>query len=129
MTRHFSRLAAAFLIAAAAAFPARAEIDIQVVTSPGGITAWLYEEHSIPILDIEAAFTGGAAIDGEGAEGAVYLMTALLNEGAGDLDATGFAEAAEALAAMPYLRATHRSGDVTLFEVIRGRGGEAHDDA
>ncbi len=99
MTRHFSRFAAAALIAAAAAFPARAEIDIQVVTSPGGITAWLYEEHSIPILDIEAAFTGGAVIDAEGAEGAVNLMTALLEEGAGDLDATGFAEAAETLAA------------------------------
>jgi zinc protease len=99
MTRHFRGLAAALLIAASSAFPVRAAIDIQVVTSPGGITAWLYEEHSIPILDIEAAFTGGAAIDPEGSEGAVNLMTALLEEGAGDLDATGFAEATEELAA------------------------------
>ena len=41
-------VAAALLLAAALALPARAEIEIEPVTSPGGITAWLYEEHSHP---------------------------------------------------------------------------------
>ncbi len=98
MGRIFSFVAAGAL-AVVAALPARAEIEITEVVSPGGITAWLYEEHSIPILAIEASFLGGAALDPEGREGAVSLMTALLEEGAGELDATGFAEAREAVAA------------------------------
>jgi len=79
--------------------PARAEIEIKPVTSPGGIEAWLYEDHTIPILTIEASFLGGAALDPAGKEGATTLMSALLEEGAGDLDATGFAVAREGLAA------------------------------
>ena len=51
------------------------------------------------MLNIEASFQGGAVLDPAGREGAVSLMTALLEEGAGDLDATAFAEAREALAA------------------------------
>ena len=74
----------ALLACRALALPARAEIEIQAVTSPGGITAWLYEEHSMPILNIEASFRGGAALDPTGREGAASLMAALLGEGAGD---------------------------------------------
>lgn len=90
---------ASLLLVCAAALPARAEIEIVPVTSPGGITAWLYEEHTIPMLNIEVSFQGGAVLDPAGREGAVSLMTGLLEEGSGDLDATGFAEAREALAA------------------------------
>ncbi|MCB1351604.1 MAG: insulinase family protein [Rhodobacteraceae bacterium] len=79
--------------------PARAEIEIQEVTSPGGITAWLYEEHTIPMLALEARFLGGAALDPEGKAGAAALMAALLEEGSGSRDAVAFAEAREAQAA------------------------------
>ena len=56
---------------------ARAEIEIVPVTSPGGIEAWLYEDHTIPILTIEASFLGGPALDAEGREGTTYMMAAL----------------------------------------------------
>ncbi len=92
-------LAAALGLVLLAALPARATIEITPVTSPGGISAWLYEDHTIPIVTIEASFRGGSVLDPEGQEGATTLMTALLDEGAGDLDATAFAEAREALAA------------------------------
>ena len=85
-------------LAFAAALPARAVVDIQEVTSPGGLTAWLVEEHSIPFAAIEIRFLGGAALDRDGKRGEVNLMMALLEEGSGDLDAQGFAEAREALA-------------------------------
>ena len=78
--------------------PARA-IDIQQTTSPGGITAWLVEDHSIPFTALSIAFRGGASVDAEGKRGAVNLMTGLLEEGAGDRDATAFAEAVEATGA------------------------------
>lgn len=92
------RFATALLIAAAAALPARAEVDIQTVTSPGGIEAWLVEEHSLPFVAVEIAFVGGTSLDVEGKRGAVNLMTGLLEEGSGDLDARGFARAKEELA-------------------------------
>ena len=83
----------------ALALPARAEIEIKQVTSPGGIAAWLVEEHSIPFTALEIRFKGGASLDRPGKRGAVTLMAALLEDGAGDLDARGFAEAVEGLAA------------------------------
>ncbi|MDG1069819.1 MAG: pitrilysin family protein [Sulfitobacter sp.] len=92
------RFATALFLGAAAAFPVRAEVEIQTVTSPGGVGAWLVEEHSLPFVAIEIAFTGGTSLDVEGKRGAVNLMTGLLEEGSGDLDARGFARAKEALA-------------------------------
>lgn len=81
------------------ALPARAAVDIQTVTSPGGITAWLVEEHGIPFTALEIRFRGGSSLDPEGKEGAVNLMTALIEEGAGDMDAQAFAAARDGLAA------------------------------
>jgi zinc protease len=89
---------ALFLGATLAALPAYAEVDIQTVTSEGGVQAWLVEEHSLPFIALEIAFLGGTSLDVEGKRGAVNLMTGLLEEGSGDLDARGFARATEALA-------------------------------
>ncbi len=83
----------------ALALPVSAEVKIQEVTSDGGITAWLVEEHSIPFTALEIRFRGGASLDPAGKRGAINLMTATLEEGAGDLDAQGFAQARDALAA------------------------------
>ena len=78
---------------------AHAEVNIQEVTSPGGIDAWLVEENAIPFVALEIRFRGGASLDVEGKRGAINLMTGLLEEGAGDLDARGFATARDDLAA------------------------------
>lgn len=80
------------------AFPAAA-IDIEEVTSPGGVQAWLVQDQSIPFVAIEFWFVGGAALEPTEARGATNLMAGLLEEGAGDLDARGFAEAVEGMAA------------------------------
>ena len=95
MTRLMMALALAFV----AALPVRAEVKIEEVVSPGGITAWLVREPSIPFLALEMRFRGGASLDAPGARGAINLMTGLLEEGAGDLDARAFARAQESLAA------------------------------
>jgi zinc protease len=87
--------AAVFLLAV----PAQAEIEIKEVTSPGGITAWLVEDHNIPFAALEIQFKGGTSLDAPGKRGAVNLMTATLEEGAGEMDSRAFAEAREALAA------------------------------
>ncbi|WP_146346329.1 M16 family metallopeptidase [Phaeobacter marinintestinus] len=79
--------------------PAWAEVKIQEVTSPGGITAWLVEDHSIPFTALELRFRGGTALDAPGKRGAINLMTGLLEEGAADLDARAYTRALETLAA------------------------------
>ncbi|SES99578.1 M16 family metallopeptidase [Paracoccus homiensis] len=90
--------AAIALVLAVLAVPAHA-IDIQEVTSPGGIKAWLVEDPTIPFTALSFDFRGGASLDAEGKRGAINLMTATLEEGAGQLDATGFARAVEDLGA------------------------------
>lgn len=96
LSRIFRAATAALLLLAA---PLHAEIAIQEVTSPGGIRAWLVEEHGIPFTALEIRFLGGTSLDAQGKRGAVNLMTALIEEGAGDLDSQGFATARDALAA------------------------------
>lgn len=87
------------LLLSLVALPLRAEIDIKEVTSPGGLKAWLVEDHSIPFMVLRVAFKGGASLDREGKRGSVNLMMAMLEEGTGDLDARGFAAAVDDLAA------------------------------
>ena len=80
------------------ALPAGA-VEIREVTSPGGIHAWLVEEHSIPFTALEIRMRPGAAVDEPGKRGAINIMVALLEEGSADMDARAFAEAREGLAA------------------------------
>ena len=81
------------------ALPLRAEVAIQEVTSPGGIKAWLVENHDIPFTALNIRFKGGTSLDAAGKRGAVNLMTALIEEGAGDLDSQAFAAARDGMAA------------------------------
>lgn len=94
-----TRLALAFVLTWLLALPLRASVEVQEVVSPGGLTAWLVEDDSIPFTALEIRFSGGAALDPAGKRGAANLMTGLLEEGAGDFDARGYAERSEALAA------------------------------
>lgn len=74
-------------------------VPIDDITTPGGQSVWLVEDHSLPFVAVELLFRGGASLDEPGKRGATYLMTSTLEEGAGDLDARGFAEALEGLGA------------------------------
>lgn len=94
-----SRILGGFAALILWAVPAWAIVDIQEVTSPGGIEAWLVEDHSIPFTALEIRFEGGAALDPEGKRGAAYFMSGLLEEGAGAYAARGYAARTEALAA------------------------------
>jgi zinc protease len=114
-------LLAAAVIAVGLALPARAEIRIQEVTSLGGVAAWLYEDHTIPILSLQASFRGGSVLDPEGREGAVSLMAGLLDQGAAHRDATAFAQAREALAARLGFRAERDSVDVSAQVLSENR--------
>jgi zinc protease len=65
-------------------------LEVQRVTAACGVEAWLVEEHSLPLLALEFAFDGGANRDPDNAAGSANLISGLLDEGAGDLDAEAF---------------------------------------
>ncbi|MBO0345850.1 M16 family metallopeptidase [Roseibium limicola] len=65
-------------------------VEIQKVTSPGGIEAWLVEDHTIPLIAMNFSFEGGAAQDPEDKQGLTRLLAATLDEGAGDLSSQAF---------------------------------------
>lgn len=87
-------------LAAVALSSSRAEaMRIQEVRSPGGISAWLVEEHSVPLMAMRFAFDGaGSAQDPAGKEGLANFLSSILDEGAGDLTAQAFQERMEELA-------------------------------
>ena len=90
----FSKLVVAFafaiyMLGLSAVAPARA-MEIQEVTSDTGVTAWLVEDYSVPIVSLRFIMEGGTAQDPQGKEGLVNLMSGLFDEGAGDMDADAF---------------------------------------
>jgi zinc protease len=81
---------ALLLVFACSILPARAEVEIQDVTSPKGVRAWLVEDYTVPIISIRFAFKGGSTQDPAGKEGLANLMTGLFDEGADELDSDAF---------------------------------------
>jgi len=77
--------------------PAHA-MKIEVVKSPGGIQAWLVEAHENPLLALKFSFEGGNSQDPEGKDGVANFVSAMLDEGAGDIQASDFQEQMESLA-------------------------------
>ena len=64
--------------------------EIKKVTSPGGITAWLVEDHTIPLIAMQYSFAGGSAADPADRPGLANFLSGMLDEGAGDLDSAAF---------------------------------------
>ena len=85
----------AMVVALAAATGPAAAANIERVTSPGGIEAWLVRDATIPLIAMDFAFTGGANQDPEQKPGVSYLTAALLDDGAGELDAKAFQQRIE----------------------------------
>lgn len=66
-------------------------LDIQVVNTDGGLTAWLVEDHSIPIIAMEFAFKGAGSKNNNAAlQGLARLASNTMDEGAGDLTSQEF---------------------------------------
>jgi zinc protease len=81
-------------------------MKIQVVTSPGGITAWLVEAHEVPLIAMRFAFEGGSVQDPKDQNGVAYFVSGMLDEGAGDLNSVAFQERLEETAARMNFDAT-----------------------
>lgn len=69
---------------------ARAAVEIQEVKTDSGLTAWLVEDYTVPIIAVRFSFTGGSTQDPAGKEGLTNLMSGLFDEGAGEFDSEVF---------------------------------------
>ncbi|MDR3435899.1 pitrilysin family protein [Telmatospirillum sp.] len=83
------RLIAVLAVCVLPVLPANA-VTIEKVSSPGGIEAWLVQDHTNPIIAVNFSFRGGAALDPPGKTGLTEMVASLLDEGAGDLDSQAF---------------------------------------
>ncbi len=87
--------AAAFLVLSAALAQAFA---IQEVKSPGGITAWLVSEKSIPLISMNFSFKDGTVYDPPDKDGLATFLTGMMDEGAGGMLSKDFQRKRDALA-------------------------------
>ncbi|MEM7617812.1 MAG: pitrilysin family protein [Pseudomonadota bacterium] len=66
-------------------------LDIQKVTSPNGIEAWLVEDHSLPIISLRFAFKGAGSVNlTTEQQGISQLLSNTMDEGAGDYTSQEF---------------------------------------
>lgn len=65
-------------------------LTVQEVKSPGGITAYLAEDHSTPVIAINFGFRGGSALDPAAKLGLSGMVVSTMDEGAGELDSFAF---------------------------------------
>lgn len=64
--------------------------NIQVVTSPGGVTAWLVSESFVPMIAMEWSWRGGAAVEPPEKRGVGWVLGYMMNEGAGKMDTSAY---------------------------------------
>ncbi len=89
MTNWLRSAPAGALICGLMTAPAGA-ITVQQVQSPGGLQAYLVEDHTTPVVAISFGFFGGSALDPAEKLGLSGLVSSTLDEGAGDLDSFAF---------------------------------------
>jgi zinc protease len=106
------------LVGLAVALPAGA-VDVKSVRSPGGIEAWLVEDHTLPVVSMEVAFRGGAAMEPKEKAGLAYMTASLLDEGAGEIDSQAFARRLEDLASMVRFNASQDNLAASLRTIAK----------
>lgn len=72
-------------------------VPVRSIVSPSGIEAWLVSDSTVPMIVLRAYWRGGSAIEPERLTGVTGVMTDMLTEGAGAMDANAFKERLEEL--------------------------------
>jgi zinc protease len=65
-------------------------LDVKEVRTAGGLSAWLVEDKTVPLIAMNFAFSGGTARDPAGKEGVVNFITGMMDEGAGTMTGPQF---------------------------------------
>jgi len=88
----FASLAPAPVQAQTESAASRHDINVQRIVSPGGIEAWLVSDSTVPMIVMRAFWRGGSAIEQDNVIGVTSVMTDMLTEGAGAMNANAFKE-------------------------------------
>ncbi len=85
------RALAALLFVAAALFPGAASASaVKALDAVGGAQVWFAADHAVPLIALVASLPAGSAYDPSTKAGEAAFGAALLDEGAGNLDANAF---------------------------------------
>lgn len=87
---------------------------VQQIVTTRGVPVWLVEDYAVPLVAFDFAFKAGAANDPQGKAGATSMLSALYDEGAGDLTSDAFHRALDDKAVELSFHAGHDtlSGDL-----------------
>jgi zinc protease len=83
-------------VAAERAAPARG-VPVHKLVSPGGVSAWVVSDSTVPMIVLSAYWKGGATSDPKGLDGVTSTFADMMTEGAGDLNSEAFKERLEDL--------------------------------
>jgi zinc protease len=89
----------AFLIGYVLFFGLRAQaadrfLPIKEIKTESGLSVWLVEDHSLPIIAMQYLFLdSGTSLDPDNKQGLVRMLSNTMDEGAGDLDSHSFQKA------------------------------------
>jgi zinc protease len=95
LRRSLVPIATVFAFLLSFATSAFASTAIERVVSPSGIEVWLVREPAVPLVALDFSFRGGANQDPADKPGVATLISGLLDEGAGDLNADTYHERLE----------------------------------
>lgn len=65
-------------------------LNVQKITTPGGIEAWVVEDKTVPVISMSYSFEGGLVYDPEDKPGVGRLVSILLDEGADKMTSQEF---------------------------------------
>ncbi|HWU55509.1 MAG TPA: pitrilysin family protein, partial [Rhizomicrobium sp.] len=86
------RLLSIFALTLLAVVPARAA-NIQNLDLGKAAEVWFAEDHTVPVISFNISLPAGSAYDPAGKAGLAAFTSAMIDEGAGDLDSKAFHEA------------------------------------
>ncbi len=100
------------------------KVSIRPVTSPGGITAWLWQDDTVPVITLRAVNPGGVQLDPK--PGVSRVMNALTGVTAGNYDQATFARQFERLSASLSVSRTPTFDQISV-RLVRDRREESAD--
>ena len=80
----------AFVLSVAS--PCEAALDVQTLATKNDTNVWFVEDHNVPVVSVVMSFKAGTSQAPEQKVAVASFLSALLVEGAGDLDAKAFHE-------------------------------------
>jgi zinc protease len=89
-----------------------------VFKASNGMTVWLFERHTLPVVSVSVTIPSGSAADPKELAGVAHLTADMLDEGAGKRDAVGLSTAVNDLGASLSTGAT-ADGSVVALSVLK----------